>query len=47
MVDKLKQNTARGPHGLPAEFYQDFWDTIRFFTLIIFPQKDSTTELLL
>jgi hypothetical protein len=29
VVFSLKHNSAPGPNGLPAQFYQDFWDTIK------------------
>lgn len=29
MVDNLRHNSAPGPDGLPAEFFQDFWQFIK------------------
>jgi hypothetical protein len=29
VVSDLKHNSAPGPDGLPAEFFQDFWDIIK------------------
>jgi hypothetical protein len=29
VVSDLKHNSALGPDGLPAEFFQEFWDTIK------------------
>jgi hypothetical protein len=25
----MEHNKALGPHGFPAELYQDFWETIK------------------
>jgi hypothetical protein len=30
VVKSMKHNSAPGPDGLPAEFYQDFWEVISF-----------------
>lgn len=53
VVSSLKHNSAPGPDGLPAEFFQTFWDTIKkdvFALLLIFTRgtfllKGSITEL--
>lgn len=53
VVSSLKHNSAPGPDGLSAEFFQTFWDTIKkdvFALLLIFTRgtfllKGSITEL--
>jgi hypothetical protein len=55
VVSDLKHNSALGPDGLPAEFFQDFWDTIKneildierlnYGLITLIPKVDNAMEI--
>jgi hypothetical protein len=55
VVSDLKHNSAPGPDGLLAEFFQDFWDTIKneildierlnYGLITLIPKVDNAMEI--
>jgi hypothetical protein len=35
VIFELKHNSAPGPDGFPAEFFQNFWDLIQMYFELI------------
>ena len=37
-IKQMEHNKSSGPDGFPAEFYQKFWDIIKFDLMAMFAQ---------